>query len=500
MRARQFHSKKKSRWLRFFLILMCLFLAVLTALIVWQLETQNRPPRELAPYLERRAEGHNRLITETTKVIATMLQHGDRMQAVGFPLPELTLGAQKNPVDSSVSLPKRSVTVTSAEQLRVAMRDALPGDSIVIAPGRYQFSGASPAANKAGTAETPIIVRAEKLGAVKLDFILGEGFFVTAPYWRFENLEIHGACPQAEFCEHAFHVVGDARHFVARNNIIVDFNAHFKINGEKGRFPDDGQITHNTLTNTEARRTDHSVTPIDLVAASRWLIQKNIVTDFIKVGGDKISYGLFAKGGGQENKLLQNIVICEHRLRNYAGQRVGLSLGGGGTGAAYCRDQHCITEQDRSVLAANLVMSCADDGIYLNKAAASEVLHNTLIDTGGIEVRFPQSSANVWANLVDGKIRERDDGILRPAQNKETSMTRLYLGLHPVRNLFRAPQDFDFAWRSAPVFLSAELNTPKNVVIDLCAPTSLATKSSTEQKQTPTGAFADFAQCLSPSN
>lgn len=498
MRARQFHPKKKSRWLRFFLILMCLFLAVLTALIVWQLETQNRPPRELAPYLERRAEGHNRLITETTKVIATMLQHGDRMQAVGFPLPDLTLGAQKNPVDSSVSLPKRSVTVTSAEQLRAAMRDALPGDSIVIAPGRYQFSGASPAANKAGTAEAPIIVRAEKLGAVKLNFILGEGFFVTAPYWQFENLEIRGACPQAEFCEHAFHVVGDAHHFVARNNIIVDFNAHFKINGEKGRFPDDGQIIHNTLTNTEARRTDHAVTPIDLVAASQWLIQKNIVTDFIKVGGDKISYGLFAKGGGQENKLLQNIVICEHRLRNYAGQRVGLSLGGGGTGAAYCRDQHCITEQDRSVLAANLVMSCADDGIYLNKAAGSEVLHNTLIDTGGIEVRFPQSSANVWANLVDGKIRERDDGILRPAQNKETSMTSLYLGLHPVRNLFRAPQDFDFAWRSAPVLVSAELNTPKNLVIDLCAPTSLSTKSSTEQKQTPIGAFSDFTQCLSP--
>ncbi len=63
------------------------------------------------------------------------------------------------------------------------------------------------------------------------------------------------------------------QHFIARNNVITDFNAHFKINGNEGRFPDDGLIEQNTLTATAVRETANPVMPIDLVAANGWTIR-----------------------------------------------------------------------------------------------------------------------------------------------------------------------------------------------------------------------------------
>src|SRR5437763_779831 len=83
-------------------------------------------------------------------------------------------------------------------------------------------------------------------------------------------------------------------------------------------------------------------------AASHWIIRGNLISDFIKAQGDQISYGAYAKGAGSDNRFEQNIVLCESLLRGFAGQRVGLSLGGGGTGKELCRDKRCITEQDGS--------------------------------------------------------------------------------------------------------------------------------------------------------
>jgi parallel beta-helix repeat protein len=223
---------------------------------------------------------------------------------------------------------------------------------------------------------------------------------------------------------------------------------------------------------------------IDLVAASRWRIRRNLITDFIKNGSDNISYGVFAKGAGAENRIEQNIVICEHRLHGVPGQRVGLSLGGGATAPEYCRDHRCITEQDRSVIDSNLVMSCSDDGIYLNKAAASRISNNTLLDTGGIQVRFPESSADVVGNLVDGKIRSRDGGLLRVSGNYDTGLSSIFVGYHPVRMRFRDPVMMDLSWRNKPE-AALPANSASN---DLCGVSRVAPSSA--------GAFDDFMRCL----
>lgn len=473
-----------NRYFRPSRIALALLLIMLLALGagVLLLERLNIPPRQLAPYLEHRAAGHQPAITALAALLAAQLQHADRgprSSPSAATLDGLIIGAQTTPA----STPSASVVeVASVAELNQALAQAAPGQAITLRPGRYRIDRPL-SLHQSGSAELPIVLRAAQPGTVFLEINTGEGLRIDAPWWRVENLVIQGVCPTQHFCEHALHVVGRAAHFTARNNRIVDFNAHFKINGDAGQFPDDGVIENNTLTNTAPRQTLGPVTPIDLVAASGWRIARNQISDFIKAGGDRISYGAFVKGGGSRNRMEQNLVLCEQKLLDQRGQQVGLSLGGGGTGPAYCRDRRCITEQDGGVIAGNLIAACSDDGIYLNRAAASQILHNTLIDTGGVTVRFPESSADVEGNLVDGVVRSRDEGLLRSTDNSTTAVTRLYLGSHPVRDLFQEPATLALGWRTrAPLRQALAAPAP-----DLCgAPRST---------QASYGAFEDFAAC-----
>jgi hypothetical protein len=270
------------------------------------------------------------------------------------------------------------------------------------------------------------------------------------------------------------------------NNRISDFDAHFKINGQDGRFPDHGLIEGNTITNTAPRATEKPVTPIDLVAASDWVVRRNLITDFVKLGGDRISYGAFAKGGGARTLFEQNVVLCEQKLQGHPGSRIGLSFGGGGSGKAYCRDRHCVVEHEQGIMRANLVAACSDVGIHMNAGARSTIVDNTLVDTGGIEVRFPESGATLDGNLVDGPIRARNGGVLHLGDNLATPIAWLYAGWHPQRALFAAPQAFDFGWRTAaPRHAPAAPGVPGP---DLCG--------SARPAQPRYGAFEDFRACL----
>jgi parallel beta-helix repeat protein len=461
-------------------------LLLLLALMSYALETLDARPRALAGYVERRTFGHSSIVLRTGEQLAAALRWLDRPVELPLRRQDLRLDAQAgtSPPGEPVLSSGPVVLVTSPDEATKAIQRARPGDWLTFAPGTYRFSGASIVVNQAGTSAAPIVVRADRPETVFLEFDMTEGFVVSAPYWTFENLNIRGVCAQHSSCEHAFHVVSRASHFVARNNTITDFNAHFKINGADGSFPDHGLLEANTLSNRGIRETESSVTPIDLVAASGWKVRGNWISDFAKGGADRVSYGAFAKGGGNGNSFEQNIVVCEHLLRGASGQRVGISLGGGGTGKAYCRDARCITEQDGGTIQSNLIMSCSDEGIYLNRAATSQVRHNTLLDTGGISARFAESSAEIHGNLVDGAIRGRDGGVLHGEDNIQTSMTRQYLGSHPVRGLYRDLASFDLSWAvTAPRRTQADKASR-----DLCG---LA-----RPRQAAYGAFEDFSECV----
>lgn len=469
-------------------ILALSFVAAIGA--AYLLEKIGVPPRILAPYVAKRTSGHNPTIVSFGSWLAYAMMIQDRgNDVIPRPLPEalnrFRIGAQAANVPGPSHNPGgRVVDVASVPAALAAIAAAEPGDLITFAPGTYHFDASYIRVARPGRPESPIRVRAERLGAVRLEFAMAEGFLVVAPYWIFEDLHIVGSCKAHSDCEHAFHVVGNGHHFVSRNNTIIDFNSPFKINGQDGAIPDHGLLEFNTLTNTSVRQTANPVDVIDIVAASHWIVRKNFISDFFKGDGNRTSYGGFAKGGGSDNLFENNIVLCEDKLRNPGAITVGLSLGGGGTGAPYCRDKKCVTEQEGSTIRGNLIASCSNEGIYINKAAMSKVSHNTIIDTAGVSVRFPSSGADVEGNLVDGRIYVRDDAILRATDNMETSNVRLYLGSHPVRNFFDVTRDTSFTV-VLPRRSGAKANVP---VADLCGTVASGPHAY--------GAFDRFADCL----
>lgn len=478
--ARAADDPRRRRIRRAIVLSLLLTGSALAALLA--LSQSGFSPRLLGLYVERRAQGHAPWIESLGQAIGSVLLRLDR----GRVEPRLQYPEWIGPSSARSPRPApgntRQVIVFDADQALAAIANASAGDVISFAPGRYLFDGKPIAARAAGRADAPIVVRAEHFGTVQLQFNIVDGFHVSGPWWVFENLVIEGACGDHSACEHAFHVVGAAQRVQIRNNEVRDFNAHVKINGAGGRFPDGGVVEGNRLINTSARRTASPVTPVDLVAANAWTIKDNLIADFVKAQGDQTSYGAFAKGGGVGNRFTGNIVLCEHRLRGAPGRRVGLSFGGGGSDIKFCRDRRCVVEHEGGVMHSNLIASCSDVGIYINRAASTRLAHNTLLDTAGISVRFPESAAEVTANLVDGPLQERDGGAIDARDNHDTSVLMLYAGWHPVRGLFRDADAIDLAWHGTAPSREADDPAP-----DLCG--------IVRKGRAAVGAFEDIVAC-----
>ena len=332
------------------------------------------------------------------------------------------------------------LTVGDVAQLRAAMTAAVAGDIIVLKPGVYRLGDKLRTRNP-GRAQAPITVRATRFGTVTLEVATQTGFFVTAPHWHFEALFLRGVCPTHDGCEHAFHVVGAADHTVIRGNRAEDFNAQIKSNGIEiaGRreFPDDVLVEANLFRNTSVRDTARPVTPVDVVGGKRWIIRDNFIADFSKGKGNKVSYAAFLKGNSSDGVIERNLVVCE--LEHKGGDRIGLSLGGGGTGAKYCEGGACPQEHSNGVIRNNIVMNCpSEPGIYLNNAAATKVVHNTLFNTRGILGRFAATSADIRNNVLSGAVRLRRGATATRSAN--------VIGLNSqFRNWFAFAEEGDFS-------------------------------------------------------
>jgi nitrous oxidase accessory protein NosD len=454
--------------------------AAVAAAIV--LQRAGEPPRVWAPYVERRAAGHNPLIERVAAVLATGLQWLGTVRYAGPAALPHWIGATPQHDDA---LPAGPVTrVASVGALAAALQQAVPGEMIELLPGTYRLEGRGFYLDRPGRRGAPITLRAARLGEAIIDSDVVEAIKVAAPWWRFENLEIRGVCSDDSGCEHAFHIVGHAHDTVIRNSLLMNFNAQVKINTEEGANPDHGLIAGDTLVDTHPRNTPNPVTPVDLDTASGWRVTHTLIADFVKAQGNDVSYGAFAKADGGHNMFDHDAVLCQFALHGYPGTRVGLSFGGGGSPNSIRRDQgRSGLESIGGVMRDNLIAFCSDDGIYINRAAGSVITHNTLLDTGGIDVRYPQSSAWVADNIVDGAIRSRNGGHLAARGNRAVWLPALFLGLHPARGLYRDLATLDLRWRNPP---SAGDDPTSGT--DLCGAPWPA--------QPRPGAFQDFSACV----
>lgn len=384
----------------------------------------DRTPAEWGRHLEHRFEGHPRWQAWFGDWVRGLRHSGlvpppTALQTLGKGQQALPLGPAPHDADGRpLPVPAAPIAgrlapanrlVDSIDALARAMAEAEPGDTIELGPGRYTLRRTLVAA-RAGTPARPIVVRAAQPGQVEIDSQVVQAVLVMAPHWQFLNLNWRGACAQDSQCEHAYHVVGAARGTVILNNRLVDFNAAVKVNGEAGQWPDHGLLQHSSLVNTRPRAIGASVAALDLVGANGWRIADNHVEGLVKTGGDRhaTAFGLCAKGAAEAVAIERNLVVCTRAQPWPENATVGITLGCGTTRPDFCRDGRCGAETVGATVANNVVAHCNDFGLDLHQARAARVLHNSLVNTAGIDARGAASEARVEANLVQGRIRTRD--------------------------------------------------------------------------------------------
>lgn len=374
---------------------------------------------------------------------------------------------QRLVVESSASDYQRLVPVSDEASVLAAIRSAQAGDRILLAPGQYSFSGKSIAIKTPALVDRPITLAAAEPWQSILRFNLVEGFWVNAPYWQFEGLAIEGTCESDNRCEHAFHVVGEGKSIRIAHNRITNFNAAIKVNANRaGLTPDFGVVENNLIANDRPRQTPKSVVGIDAVAINHWRVSDNVIANFQKAKGDRVSSGGFFKGAGSFNRFERNLVMCADRVSMDFVQ-IGLSLGNGGTYAAACRDGRCQYEQSDSDIIGNLIVNCSDVGVYLNRAARSTIANNTLYSTLGIDVRFAESSAVIANNLHSGRIKERDGGTITLAQsNRQLRVDGLWG--QSFSRLFRSPENLDFGLQTESQGPAMEGVDNRDYTSDIC--------------------------------
>ena len=451
----------------------------------------DRTPGELIRYAMRRLEGHPNLEAIVHPPLFWVQAKVERPVPPGplptlgkgqqtFNLPPLAYSITGRPVEISArpsqtlppAITNNTIFVATAESLLSATNNAIPGQTILLAPGRYVLS--QPINTKvAGNKNQPIRVRANRPGDVTIEVNTEVGFRVSQPYWTFENLHIRGVCKHHSNCEHAFHIFGPAQNTVLRNNLIEDFNAHLKVNGYGNQWPDYGLVQFNTLTNTTRRETHLPVTAIDIVGANNWRVADNVVTNFVKGDGNQISYGVFMKGASQFGRIERNLIVCTPQNISQSGVRVGLSFGGGGTGKPYCRDQKCDAEHSNGLAANNIVAHCNDFGIDVNQSKDILIAHNTVINTAGLNLRGAAASATLYGNLYDGRARARNTAQMKIEMNESLPPTNFYVNADSL----------NLSWLKLPDSIPSVISVP----IDFCY--------SKRADGTQPGAFSDKSSC-----
>ena len=438
----------------------------------------TRSPSALIRYTLLRLQGHTFLESVFVPPI-TLVQRYYERPTDGIALPNLGKGQPATPPSAGRNV--ADLVARSPVEFQQALLAAKPGDIIELAAGVHRFNQKL-RLGSAGTSGAPITVRgvaASKDGGAGTDstvieFNTTEGFLVHQPHWVFENLTIRGVCKSDKDCEHAFHIVGKAEYTTLRNNYVEDFNAHIKVNGLAGDWPDHGTLSYNTLTNTRPRNTRNPVTPFDLVGANYWRVTDNLVSNFAKAEGNKVSFGIFMKGASEGGRIERNLVVCSPSNISGPGVRVGISFGGGSTDPKACRDGNCSAFEHNGGLAANnIIAHCNDSGLDVNRSSKITLAHNTLINTSGIDLRLGPADAHLYANLYEGNIRSRDETTARINMDDRIK----------AQAIFYDPDTLDLAWRAVP----DNIPSLRGVADDFCG-----------QKRgdgTPPGALIDWRRC-----
>ncbi len=384
------------------------------------------------------------VISNPLESIAKYFYYPDQYAGVTSPGSIPTVGpAYTETTNDLIDDQESTLLISNSDQLIKALKHAKPGQTILLKNGTYTIKARSVKTSSAmATKDSPITLSALNIGKVTINLASSEGLHILSPYWRINGIRFNGTCQTDDWCDHAIHVVGNGSNIEIMNNQFINFNAAIKVNELKGVYPDNGKIYNNHFYSDRPRKTKKSVTPINIDHASNWSVSNNIIQDFIKAAGNKVSYGAFFKGGSIGGVFENNLVICSSSNLKYKGSTVGLSIGGGGMSQKVRRDKSTF-EAKNTTVRNNIVMFCSDVGLYVNKGAESLINNNIFYNTQGIDVRFKESSATIVNNILSGKIRNRDHATIFELANL-ISQKNYWRGSEQLNELFQNPSAIDF--------------------------------------------------------
>lgn len=340
----------------------------------------------------------------------------------------------------------RRVPVATPEELLSAIEGAAPGDVITLAPGDYPLNQLI-RVTADGAAEAPIFVRAEALGQVTLSLSHLENFKLYGKRWVFENLRVVGACADAQGCEHAFHIVGDADDVLLRNNEVVDFASHVKLNGEPlsggavNSFPDRARFIGNYWHNTRYIYNDAPHNILNLDGGRGHVVRANIFADYSAPPTlPKSASAVYPKASARGVLIEQNLILCEHERLDGETAR-GVQLGDGAP-ASICDgdddadglgDCEARGQSQEALVRNNIILNCNNGGsaagLMVGSDRGSQVLHNTVLNSSpraaGFYIGHPDHDTLWRGNLLEGGVsasyavralREEDDLALTPEE------------------------------------------------------------------------------------
>jgi poly(beta-D-mannuronate) lyase len=218
----------------------------------------------------------------------------------------------------------RDIQVASMQQLQIALGDAMPGDKVVVADGKYQ-NRVPLKITKAGNKLQPIEIAAQSVGGVEINGSAGFSFSNSAAYVELRGFRFTHRAGTINLPEGTHHCR------ITRNvfELKVTWSAcYLTVSG------DDNEIDHNTFQNkkTEGKMLE-VLGPTGSAMAQRTWIHHNYFSNFENSGQNNssalhignssrslspshslVEYNLFVKTRGENEGAICN-KSCENTYR-----------------------------------------------------------------------------------------------------------------------------------------------------------------------------------------
>ncbi|MEM6791174.1 MAG: hypothetical protein AAF715_26895 [Myxococcota bacterium] len=327
------------------------------------------------------------------------------------------------PDDGPTSEGGTVVAVCNESEILSAIADASPGDVITVCPGTFAFNQLI-SVNRDGADDARIFLRAEQPGTVTFSLSHIENFKISAKFWVFENISYVGACTNGNGCEHAFHIVADADDVIVRNNEVIDFASHVKLNAEivgsgpAKAFPDRTWFINNVWRNTKfiPNNAPHNILNLD--GGKDHVVRGNLFADYAtSPSSGRSASAVYPKASARGILIEQNLIVCEKDRTNGETTR-GIQLGDGAP-ASICdgdvdQDGNGDCEENGqsqfAVVRNNIVIGCnnggSSAGIIVGSDNGSKIYHNTVVGAepraGAFHVGHPVHDTFFRFNVLEG--------------------------------------------------------------------------------------------------